>query len=101
MLLTPVERHWICPNCQATHITHETQPHTPFHPCPGLRGLTAPYVEEGVRCKVEATEREDYVGKEIVHTDIDGRPAMSVITTRDDGYDCAVLAPAATAETRS
>jgi hypothetical protein len=45
---------------------------------------------------VEAQEREDYVGKELVQTDGEGRPIMSVITTRDEGQDCAVLAPTAT-----
>jgi hypothetical protein len=53
-------------------------------------------VPDGTRCKVEAAEREDYVGKEMVQTDGEGRPVMSVVTTRDDGQDCAVLAPCAT-----
>lgn len=92
------EHHWVCPNCDATHLTRETQPHTPFHPCRGLRGLTAPFVPEGTRCKVEARERGDYVGKELVQTDGEGRPVMSVVTTRDEGQDCAVLAPTARAE---
>lgn len=50
-------------------------------------------VPEGTRCDVYAVEREDYVGKEHVQTDGDGRPIMSVITEREDGQDCAVLAP--------
>jgi hypothetical protein len=54
-------------------------------------------VPDGLRCKVEAVEREDYVGKEMVQTDGDGRPVMAVVTTRDDGNDVAVLAPCATA----
>jgi hypothetical protein len=99
VLLTP-EHRWECPNCIATHVTHEARPHTPFHTCRGLRGLTAPYVPAGTRAKVETVERGDYVGRERVQTDGDGRPVMAVVTTRDDGQDCAVLAPTATASAR-
>lgn len=98
-ILAAPEHRWTCPNCVQTDVSYEVQPHTRFHACAGLRGLTAPFVEEGTRCKVEAMEREDYVGDEIVQTNADGRPKMSVITTRDDGFDCAVLAPTATART--
>lgn len=98
-LLEVPARHWVCPNCSATHVTREALPHTPFHSCRGMGGLTAPYVEEGVAAKVEAKVREDYVGRELVAHDAGGRPIMSVITTRDDGQDCAVLAPCATATT--
>jgi hypothetical protein len=52
---------------------------------------------EGVKGKVEVREREDYVGKELVHKDANGRPVMSVVTTRDEGQDCVVFAPTATA----
>lgn len=97
-LLTP-ETRWECPNCVHTHITREPRPHTPFHPCRGLRGLTAPMVPAGTRCKVEAVDRGDYVGAEDVRVDGDGRPVMAVVTTRDDGQDCAVYAPAAQATT--
>jgi len=90
------EHRWQCPNCDLESVTHEPAPHTRFHTCRGLRGLTAPMVPAGIRCKVEAHEREDYVGKEMVQTDGEGRPVMSVVTTRDDGQDCAVLAPCAT-----
>lgn len=96
MNLTP-ERRWSCPNCTTTHVTREARPHTPFHPCAGLRGLTAPFTPAGTRCKVEAVERGDWVGNELVQSDSDGRPVMSIVTTRDDGQDCAVLAPCATA----
>jgi hypothetical protein len=95
LLAAPV-RHWVCPNCTHQHVTREARPHTPFHPCRGLRGLTAPMVEAGTKAKVEAVEREDYVGDERVTTDAEGRPVMSVVTTRDDGQDCAVFAPMAT-----
>jgi hypothetical protein len=96
-ILSP-ERHWECPNCTATHVTREQKPHTPFHACRGLRGLTAPFVTAGTQAKVEAVERGDYVGDEIVQTDGEGRPVMAVVTTRDDGQDCTVLAPVARGE---
>lgn len=99
ILLLPEQR-WECPNCNHTDVTREARPHTRFHACRGLRGLTAPMVSAGTRCKVEAREREDYVGKELVQTDGEGRPVMSVVTTRDDGQDCAVLAPCATGSLR-
>jgi hypothetical protein len=91
------EQRWECPNCVLTQVTHEAQPHTRFHLCKGLKGLTAPMVPAGTRCKVEAVERGDWVGKELVQTDGEGRPVMAVVTTRDDGQDCAVLAPCAVA----
>lgn len=96
ILLQP-EQHWECPNCELTQVTHEAQPHTRFHSCRGLRGLTAPMVPAGSDVKVEAVEREDYVGQEVVTTDGEGRPIMAVVTTRADGSnDCAVMAPCAT-----
>lgn len=91
------ETRWECPNCPATDVTNVTGPHTRFHDCRGLRGLTAPMVPAGTRCKVEAVERGDYVGKELVQTDGEGRPVMAVVTTRDEGNDVAVFAPCATA----
>jgi hypothetical protein len=90
-------RHWECPNCSATDVTREAEPHTRFHTCVGLRGLTAPMVPAGTRCKVEANERGDYVRDETVTTDADGRPVMNVTVTRDDGTDVAVFAPTAVA----
>jgi hypothetical protein len=87
---------WYCPNCPATDVTHEAQPHTRYHACPGLRGFSSPLVQVGVAAKVEAFVREDYIGKDIVSLDDSGRPIMSVVTTRDDGTDCAVFAPTAT-----
>jgi hypothetical protein len=94
-LLNPEQR-WECPNCPQTHVTNDARPHTPFHDCRGLKGLTAPFVTAGRKVKVEALEREDYVGNEMVQVDGDGRPVMSVQTTHDDGTDLAVLAPCAT-----
>lgn len=95
-LLAPPEHRWECPNCDLTDVTHEAQPHTRFHICPGLRGLNAPMVPAGTRCKVEALEREDYINGDDVQYDGEGRPVMSVQTTRDDGTDLAVYAPTAT-----
>lgn len=94
------EHRWECPNCVATEVTYEAEPHTRFHACRGLKGLTAPMVPAGTRCKVEAVERGDYIGTEMVQTDGEGRPVMAVETTRDDGNDIAVLAPCATLNLR-
>lgn len=90
------EHWWECPNCTLTDVTFEAQPHTRFHACRGLKGLSAPMVPAGVDCKVEAVEREDYVGKDDVTLDGDGRPVMSVKTTYEDGRnDVTVFAPCA------
>lgn len=95
VLLNPPAHRWECPNCDLTQVTHEAQPHTRFHSCAGLRnGLTAPMLPAGTRAKVEAHEREDYIGDELVQLH-EGRPVMSVVTTRDDGQDCVVFAPTA------
>jgi hypothetical protein len=97
MNLTP-EHCWSCPNCTTTRITNEPRPHTPFHPCRGLKGLSAPLVAAGSDCVVEAKEREDYVGRELVQSDGEARPVMSIVTRYGDGRnDCAVLAPCASA----
>lgn len=95
--LLTAEHRWTCPNCTFTDVTREARPHTRMHSCRGLRGLTAPMVPAGTRAKVTAVERGDYVAGDLVQTDGEGRPVMAVLTTRDDGQDCAVLAPAATA----
>lgn len=95
------EQRWECPNCTQTDVTHDPRPHTRFHACRGLRGLTAPFVPAGTAAKVEAKDREDYVGGDVVQTDGEGRPVMSVVTTRDEGRDVAVLAPCATGSLRA
>src|SRR6266511_2224324 len=89
------EHHWVCPNCMATDVTYEVEPHTRFHACRGLKGLTAPMVPEGTKCKVSAVEREDYVLNEDVTVDGEGRPVQAVETVRDEGNDVAVFAPCA------
>lgn len=96
VLLGGGTRRWECPNCTATDVTPANVGNR-FHTCPGLKGLTAPLIPAGTRAKVEARERDDYVGADMVQTDGEGRPVMSVVTTRDDGTDCAALAPCATA----
>lgn len=92
MLIT-AERRWACPNCTLEKIT--TRPGVVFHPCRGLRGLNAPMVVAGTRCKVEARERDDYIGASSPQFDGEGRPVMSIVTTRDDGQDATMLAPSA------
>lgn len=99
-LLRP-EHRWYCPNCGATDVTHEERLHVRMHSCGALAGFSAPMIEAGTNCKIEAHEREDYIGKELVQTDGHGRPIMNVTVTRDDGEDCFVYAPAATATFRS
>lgn len=94
-------RRWHCPNCGKTDVTNEARPHTRFHTCPRLRGLTAPMLPAGTSAKVELREREDYVGRERVQLDPElGRPVMSIVTTRDDGQDCVVFAPTAIASSK-
>jgi hypothetical protein len=90
-LLMSVER----PNCDFQDVTYEPEAHSRFHNCRGLKGLSAPMVPAGTKAKVEAHDRGDYVGKELVQTDGEGRPVMSIVTTRDEGQDTAVLAPTA------
>jgi hypothetical protein len=93
MILTP-NRHWACPNCKQTAVTHEARPHSQFHHCVGLRGIYAPLIPVGTKARVTAVEREDYIGNE--HAD----RTMAVKTERQDGSnDVAVFAPIAVART--
>jgi len=95
-------RHWECPKCSFTDVTHEARPHSRFHVCAGLKGLTAPMVPAGTRVKVTVHEREDYVAGEEVQTDEEGRPVMSVTIEREDGSnDTTVYAPRASAKVRT
>jgi len=57
-------------------------------------------VPDGLKCKVEAIEREAYIGEDIVQYDGEGRPIMAVVTTRDEGTDCAVYPACATLDMR-
>lgn len=87
------EQRWTCPNCTSTARTRGAA--NRFHRCVGLAGLLAPMVLDGVRCAVRAVVREDYVGREDVRYDGQGRPVMAVVTERDDGTDRVVYAPSA------
>jgi hypothetical protein len=94
--LRPVNR-WHCPACGKQDVTHEPRPHSRFHICPRMRGLTTPMLPAGVKGKLEIREREDYVGAERVRLDPElGRPVASIVTTRDNGQDCTVFVPTAT-----
>lgn len=95
------QHNWTCPECHRDHVTVLAEPHTPLHQCPRLRGVWAPFVPAGVKAHLVLNDREDYVGKEMVHTDGHGRPVMSVTTLRDEGQDCTVYAPCAVADLRS
>jgi len=101
-ILNPT-RIWECPSCRLRDRTTEAQPHTRFHSCKALNGLTAPMVDVTHRDldpsaqRHRIVEREDYVAGELVQTDDRGRPVMALITDRADGSnDCTVYAPAAT-----
>lgn len=101
VILQPPRRDWYCPECGLTDSTVEALPHTRFHACAKLRGLTAPMLPKGVAAKLEVKEREDYVGDEHVQLDPErGRPVMSIVTTRDDGQDVTVFAPLAVARVK-
>jgi hypothetical protein len=97
VLLNPPVTRWHCPSCDVTDVTRQFGVHSRMHTCAGLKGLTAPLLEEGVSAKHTAVERGDYTNGDLVQTDENGRVVMSVTTTRDDGEDCTVYAPAASA----
>lgn len=101
VLLEAPDLHFVCPNCTQTAVIKH--PNVPLdgsfqhmHHCSGLLGMFAPMVLEGVRCKVEAVERADFVNDERgLRYDGEGRPISFVVTTRDDGIDaCAYPAVA-------
>lgn len=87
---------WVCGSgCPVTDRTPGTVPNR-YHTCAALGGITAPLVPEGSRARVRPVEREDYVGREHVQYNAEGRPVMAVVTERPDGSnDVAVLAPTA------
>jgi hypothetical protein len=95
--ISPVTR-WNCPLCHASDVTTVVGFHQQFHTCPKLGFLSVPFVREGTKAKVEARLREDYIGGEVVRLNAEGRPVMSIVTTRDEGQDCTVYAPTATAK---
>ena len=92
---------WRCPTCGKTDRTAESRPHTRFHPCPRMHGLSTPMVRAGTAAKLVLNEREDYVNGEHVRLDPERRrPVMSISTVRDNGQDAVVFAPTATASGR-
>lgn len=99
--LLKASQSWSCPNCGTTDVTPPLPPGSSrFHTCGGLHGLTAPLVRAGTRCKVEAEERQDYLGSEVQARGDDGRQYMAVRTTTDDHDDLLVFAGLARAEVR-
>jgi hypothetical protein len=95
VLLNPVYE-WTCPACKASYRTKRVLSNR-FHNCAKMKGLTTPMVPAGTKAKLTAHEREDYIGGDIVRLNDEGRPVMSIVTTRDDGEDATVFAPTATA----
>ena len=90
-----------CPNCGLSErVSPRLAPGSSrFHNCPKLHMLSAPLVPVTADCKVEAIDREDYLGDEIQNKGDDGRPYMAVETTHADGHtDLAVNAAMAHAE---
>ena len=87
---------WECPEC---HKTDQTRPlpanASRMHICPKLKGIVAPLVRKGVKSRLVAVVREDYVGTDMVTSDEDNKPIMAVRTERDSGFDVAVFAPVA------
>lgn len=68
----------------------------PHHRCTGMAGLMVPLVRQGHRANLLAIEREDYVGREDVLLDSNGRPIMAVEVQHPDGStDRSVYAPTA------
>lgn len=84
---------WYCPQCSSLARTVDSK--IPMHPCRGIKGLMAPLIPIGTKGESKSVERQDYIGKETVQRDSDGRPVMAVLTTRDEGQDCTVFAPCA------
>lgn len=88
-------RDWECSRCTVTDRTGHNVMNR-FHSCVGLAGLTAPLVPAGSGAQLVAVEREDYIGREDVLYDGNGRPIMSVLVKRPDGSnDTVIYAPTA------
>lgn len=90
---------WYCPRCDAEARTVTTR--LPHHPCPGMAGLMVPLIVRGDRARLLTVDREDYIGKQDVQLDDNGRPVMAVEVEHADGStDRTVYAPTATVNTR-
>lgn len=94
--LLDAESRWECQHCEHKQVLRGAVPGAVIHKCRGLAGVIAPLTPAGTRCRVRVFEREDYVAGETVQTNGYGRPIMSVVTEREDGQDCLILAPLAT-----
>lgn len=91
---------WQCPSCgRETRVDGKYG--AVVHRCPKLGGLTTPYVRKGVVAEHRVVLREDHVGDELVQTDDQNRPVQAIVTTRDNGQDVRVFAPAARIKVRS
>lgn len=94
VILRPPVQQWVCAHCSLRDATRGQA--NRFHPCSGLGGINAPMVLEGERSEVVVIEREDWIGRELVQYDDNGRPVMAVETRRWDGSnDVMVNAPTA------
>lgn len=66
-----------------------------------MAGLMVPLVRQGDRARLLTVDREDYIGKQDVQLDANGRPVMAVEVEHADGStDRTVYAPTATVSTR-
>lgn len=93
VVLEPPVTHWHCPSCGLEAAGRDTG--IRFHNCGKLGGLSAPMVPAGTKAKHVVNVREDYEGDQTAQRDEDGRALMNIVTVRDDGQDCTVLAPTA------
>lgn len=90
-----LHKDWVCVRDCGSHArTYDDK--LPHHRCKRMGGLMVALIPVGQKAKVEAIERQDYVGDDIVDY-TDGRVIMSTVVTRDDGQDCTAYAPCATA----
>ncbi len=88
-----LHRMWDCPSCDAAARTVDAK--IPMHRCKGMAGLLVPLVPQGQKAKHTAVEREDWVRREKVQFDANGRPTMSVRTETEDSLSTTVYAPTA------
>lgn len=87
-LLKPQYEDLHCPNCGYAERLPEPLPpgSSRFHNCVKLHNLSAPLVPVKADCKVEAVNRDDYLGDEIVNMGDDGKAYMAIETTHADGH---------------
>lgn len=93
-----LHKDWVCAKGCGSHA-RTVDDKLPHHRCREMAGLMVALIPAGTKAKVEAVERGDYVGTDLVQRDAEGRVWMSTVVTRDEGQDCTVYAPCATATT--